>query len=282
MLKDFSERPDNRTEQQGRQRAVWLKGLTLGLSLLLLLALLVPSFRARVVMKASSGLAFYQSGLAEAGLDLSLPLVEGWFPELLFYRDPQGLKVGGHGPLDLSIFYTFGAFEGGRSSVYTPGSGYYSSFYGAYVVRGKDVGEIPETALLEDVAAYDYETLILGGLGYPNPRGAFEVWDSIRTGIAEGLGVSDWDRFEVRVRLPGMAHQKEGWRLHYWQFGAPPPLGKSAPFEPVVLSGRLYARTFGEENVTVILYMLCESEAVLAQVEAAVLAEGQLVIKSSR
>ncbi|SCZ79371.1 hypothetical protein [Acidaminobacter hydrogenoformans] len=255
--------------------------LVLGLSLLLLVLLLTiaaAGIRARVIMKVSSWQQYAESPLKELGVRIDLPTGQGWFDDLLFYHDASGLKSETGVPLDLSIYYNFGAFEKGRSLVYTPGSGYYGSFYGAYIVTGPALPAL-DARFVERVAAYDYETLILRALGHPSPFGTFEVLEAEVAPVELLMDIADWTRYEVQIQVPGVAHIKTQWRLHYWQFGTPPPLRDLEPFERAELHGRLYVKSFEAEDMRIIVYMLCESPEVLERLDERIRSEGRLQIK---
>lgn len=248
------------------------------LTMTVLIAMFVPGIRARVIMKVSSWQQYAQSPLKELGVWIDLPTGQGWFDDLLFYHDASGLKSETGVPLDLSIYYNFGAFEKGRSLIYTPGSGYYGSFYGAYIVTGPSL-PAADSKFVKRVAAYDYETLILRALGHPSPYGTFEVLEADVQPVETYMDVPEWTRYEVRIQVPGVAHTKTQWRLHYWQFGTPPPRGDSEPFETAELHGRLFVKSFKEEAMLVIVYMLCESPEFLEQLDERIRTEGRLQIE---
>lgn len=242
------------------------------------IAMFVPSLRARVIMGVSSWQQYAESPLKDRGVRMDLPAGQGWFDALLFYHDARGFKSETGVPLDLSIYYNFGAFEKGRSLIYRPGSGYYGSFYGAYVVTGTRLPEA-DSKFVERVAAYDYEMLILSALGHPNPAGTFEVLEAEVYPEETFMGYTDWDRYEVQIQVPGVIHAKTQWRRHYWQFGTPPPLGALEPFAGAELHGRLYVKSFEEEDMRVIVYMLCESTEILERLDERIRSKGQLQIK---
>lgn len=237
-----------------------------------------PSLRARVVMAMSSRSQFAASPLKELGVEIDLPAGNGWFPDMLVFHDNTGLKDLKGDPLDLTIFYTFGAFEHGHSKIYTPKSGYYASFYGAYAVHGKRMPEATED-LLENVAAYDYQSLILSALGYPEKSHVFKVSEFEQTKTKYFLGNPGWLQYDLTVSVPGVAHAYQGWKLHYWQFGTPPPL-TGPPFEPLMLFGRLYVKTLPERNLVVIVYMFCESKFILEETDQRLEKKGSLWIKN--
>lgn len=244
--------------------------------LLVMVALMVPGTRARVVMAISSWQQYTQSPLKEKGIRIELPTGQGWFGDLLFYHDSRGIKTEQGQPLDLSIYYNFGAFKNGHSLFYQPGSGYYASFYGAYAVSAEPLPDANQV-LVERIAAYDYETLILKALGHPSPDGTFKVND-VQVFLADTfLGYADWLRYEVNIAVPGPAHHKEKWRLHYWQFGAPPEPKLVKNYEEVNLLGRIYVRAFEDENLIIMVYMICESNEVLEDLHEEILKEGQIV-----
>jgi hypothetical protein len=224
-------------------------------------------------MQFSSRNQLADSPLKSLGVSLELPAGDGWFPDMLVYHDATGLKDKSGQPLDLTIFYTFGAFQDGRSTFYTPGSGYYASFYGAYAIHGKTLPD-PTPELLEKVAAYDYERLILSALGLSRTTGSFKVSRLSQTKVESYLGYSDWSRYNLKADVPGPAHERAGWLRHYWQFGTPPPLN-GEPFESAALYGRVYVKVFPEKNMTLMLYLLCESEMILENTDRTLMSQGE-------
>jgi len=143
------------------------------LALLVVMAMMIPGTRARAIMAVSSWQQYNQSPLKENRVRVELPAGEGWFDEMLFYQDSNGLKTQEGRPLELSIYYTFGDFENGRSTVYLPGSGLlFLVFMGAYLILGSTL-PVPDAYWVERVSAHDYEALILRALGHPNPYGTF-------------------------------------------------------------------------------------------------------------
>jgi hypothetical protein len=255
-----------------KNRASWY--LLCAVAVAIVVTLSVPVLRAHVVMRISSIRQYASSSLDNAGLNLDLPTGNGWFNDMLFYHAENAINDDAGSPLDLSIFYTFGGYKEGRSSVYTPGSGYYTSFYGAYALQGNPAPD-PTPALLKRIAAVDYETLILKDLGHPAPHGTFNVTASKTSPAGSYLGHSDWTRYDLLLKVPGAAHEKGKWLRHYWQFGTPPPL-KGQPFEPTDLAGRLYAKTFPEQQLTLIIYLICESETILEQTDQRIQSLGSL------
>ena len=248
------------------------------LTLLVVITLMIPGTRAGVVMAVSSWQQYRQSPLKEHGIRVELPAGEGWFDEMLFYQDSNGLKTQEGRPLELSIYYTFGAYEKGRSLIYTPGSGYYSSFYGAYLISGSTLPML-DAYWVERVAAHDYEALILKALGHPSPYGTFKVNAFEIREESELLGYPDWMRYDGLIEAPGVAHQRGEFLRHYWQFGSPPDLGSEGAFSPTTLNGRIYVKSFEEEDLLVMVYLICESRDVLERTDTRIRESGRLVIR---
>lgn len=264
-----------------KRHCVWRRFILFSMAvmvLLVIIALSIPQTRARVVMAVSSWQQYNQSPLKEHGIRVELPAGEGWFEDMLFYQDSNGLKTQEGIPLELSIYYTFGAYENGRSLIYIPESGYYSSFYGAYLISGSTL-PTPDAYWVERVAAHDYEALILKALGHPSPYGTFKVNTFEIREESELLGYPDWKRFDGIIEAPGVAHQRGNLLLHYWQFGAPPDLGSEAAFAPTALNGRIYVKSFEEEDLLVMVYIICESGDVLERTDERIRESGRLVIR---
>jgi len=66
-----------------------------------------------------------------------------WYSNMLLFNVKRvfpfrSIDLHGNGMLDMSIYYTFGDFEQGRSRIYDLNSPYNSAFYGAYIIKLKN------------------------------------------------------------------------------------------------------------------------------------------------
>jgi hypothetical protein len=138
-------RKDGRTSRQSHVPII-VTGLAAALILIFLLTPLHRYPLSLAVMKVSNRINYHKSLEKDAGLKLDIPggsATPGrdWYPFVMNYTaDPLFDSYTGHAGGRLSIYYNFGAFDAikGCSDIYDPASPYYSSFYGAYVVRTRD------------------------------------------------------------------------------------------------------------------------------------------------
>jgi hypothetical protein len=136
---------DGRTSRQSHVPII-VTGLAAALILIFLLTPLHRYPLSLAVMKVSNRINYHKSLEKDAGLKLDIPggsATPGrdWYPFVMNYTaDPLFDSYTGHAGGRLSIYYNFGAFDAikGCSDIYDPASPYYSSFYGAYVVRTHD------------------------------------------------------------------------------------------------------------------------------------------------
>jgi hypothetical protein len=136
---------DGRTSRQSHVPII-VTGLAAALILIFLLTPLHRYPLSLAVMKVSNRINYHKSLEKDAGLKLDMPggsATPGrdWYPFVMNYTaDPLFDYYTGHAGGRLSIYYNFGAFDAikGCSDIYDPASPYYSSFYGAYVVRTHD------------------------------------------------------------------------------------------------------------------------------------------------
>lgn len=253
-----------------------LLGLLAGL---LLLTLLLPQPRSLAVMSVSDALNRRQSLMAESGLSVKLPggLSTGkrdWFPKLLCFDAGTGFgSFAGLPGTRLTVLYNFGSYGfAGHSSLFDPASPYYSSFYGAYLVRQPEgafgftkEGE-PDPAAVALVPEYDFSRLVLFDFGLAPEDFVFD-WQLTELSSAVSLaGFDDWTRFTADLRVNGAAHRASGFVPSYLQYGVPMK-AVADPFAPADLKGVVYVRYFPAENVSLFLYGLTADEEALAECE---------------
>ena len=125
------------------------------------------------------------------------------------FRAVSGIKDG-----RLSIYYNFAAFDWARgcSEIYDPDSPYYSSFYGAYIVRGEggkpygftddDAGKgggalTPDLEQVAGIARLDFSRLVLLDFGL---QLSDQIFSYESTGVESGVTFLDsdgWTRIDA-------------------------------------------------------------------------------------
>ena len=263
--------------------------------MLLLVLLLTPVHRyplSLAVMKVSNRLNHRGSLEEEAGIKLYIPgggitAKRDWYPFVMNYKadalfDSYMGQSGGR----LSIYYNFAAFDikKGCSDIYDAASPYYSSFYGAYVVRSHDhapYGFISEPDVpYEDtddgpeelcfsadglradcdsiarITRLDYSQLVLSDFGLPPQEQTFD-WEI--TGIRTEdnfAGFDGWAYIKADMTVNGMAHDALSPQpLSYLQYGVPYGHHDDA-FEAVRMHGILCGKYFAQKDVSIFFYVM--------------------------
>lgn len=190
----------------------------------------------------------------------------------------ERLGFEGEETVDLSIYYTFGAFENGSSLIYKEDSPYNSAFYGAYMIRLDDSkGPVDLMKLTAAITRYDYRVLILYQLGLDINEASF---NALVTDVQKGVscfGSDDWLQVDAVIETHSVSHASSGFRQHYLQFGWPMRNMSSDDFPEVTLYGRTYAKYFSDEDVYVIFYIQAATPELVDLTDQSLLSKSRLV-----
>ena len=261
---------------------------------LLALILLTPSLRSHSIMGVVSrfesfdvlgkgeGLAieFTPPGSAqEEGLD--------WYPRMLLFNtnDLTYSRIGldGEGTVHMSIYYTFGDFANGSSSIFDVLSPYNSAFYGAYIIRLNPETESEEIVDLEKltgaVTHYDYTSLILSQLGLNTHEAYFEPKVEKTSTAITAFGSDQWTQFDVNIKTRAVVHQASDFKQQYLQYGKPKALDSTEDFPPVTLYGRTYSKYFTEEDLYVIFYVQAGDKDLVEKTDEVLLSNSTVIRK---
>lgn len=258
------------------------------------IAFLDSSSRSHIIMNLMSWKeAFHvlgkNEGLAIEFVDPGSAKENGlnWYSNMLLFntRDISFSSIDLHGDemLDMSIYYTFGDFEQGRSSIYDLNSPYNSAFYGAYMIKlkpGQQSEEVIDLAeLAEAVTRYDYLDLILSQLGLSNEDAYFEPEAIV---IKEGInkfGIDDWVKIDSHLNTRAVIHIPDVFRQHYLQFGKPNAVGTNDDFPPITLFGRTYCKYFEDKDLYIIFYIQAANEDLLESTDKYLLSQSKVSTK---
>lgn len=223
--------------------------------------------RSLIVMSYYSGDHAKQSVMRQNNFEIDMPSGKGWYPFVMTYN-AGGFSAFSGLDADMSIMYNFGAFDLTKrtSTLYDKQSDKYSSFYGAYVVQETggvfgfaDNGEID----LDEVSLavqYDYTKLVIRDFGCQVQT--FKIGDFIIEENITYAGIQGWTRIDAVMESNGTAHNYEGYKLPYLQYGRPMAQVET-DFKVLPLFGRVYAKYFEEYNSTVMIYVIApNTEAV--------------------
>lgn len=198
-----------------------------------------------------------------------------WYPFMSTYNAHENYSFYTGEDLELTVLYNFGSFISGkgRSRIYDGNSEYYSSYYGAYLVKDLDLenglylynddGSI-NLEELNDLIYYDYVVLVLKGLGAGVTDIVFDV-EIDKIGQVELHG-EEWIRLDADFIASGVAHRKTDFRLMYLQLGNPKE-HTGIDFEAIELHGRLFIRYYEDGNTTVCMYVISPSLDLIDETE---------------
>ena len=267
-----------------KRRRWWILGLIVISLAVFCLSPLFPFVRSLAVMRVYSALQERDSLEAETGLWIRMPggtatPEKDWYPFVMtFNADGSFSRYCGR-PSRLTILYNFGAFDyaKGASNLFNEASPYYNSFYGAYMVRqdgrsfGFEAGGEPSAEEIQLAPRFDFFRLVLADFGLKEADGTFE-WTITGQTPAETAGLDGWTRIDAQLRVSGVNHVPDGFVTSYLQYGSP-QWDCETPFAPVDMQGRVYARYFPEEDVSVFLYVLTADETVLERCDKDILSK---------
>lgn len=246
------------------------------------------------VMSFSSSIERKHSVLKEENITLDIPggLItkkKDWYPLVMTFNasEPFSKYIGRD--VKLSILYNFGAFNylEGTSLFYKPQSEYYTSFYGAYVVKdqtgpfGYYKDGNPNYEEMFSVPEYDMRYLVLASLGCTNPT--FELGSRVITSNKTLLGYEDWQVVEGTVITNSPIHQKNERKLSYIQYGTPPKYADGIEAFPLIkLHAKLYARYFEEKQCSIFFYILTPNAKTIKEWESEILFNTEFLIDDNK
>ncbi len=231
-----------------------------------------PYVRSLAVMKVYSPYCAKNSIMEEQNIELEIPSGDGWYPFVMTYEADKDFSayIGLPGT-KLTILYNFPAFslKNGCSRFFDEDSSYYSSFYGAYLVRRADSEPFgfspdmrkPDEKAISDIAKFDFFTLVLDDFGLSSNEQVFEDSAAYAKTNVSFLGYDGWTRISSDLTVNGVNHEKKGFVSSYLQYGSP-NFPVSLDFAPVKMKSLVYARYFPEWDTAVYFYVMSPSEEV--------------------
>ena len=257
---------------------------------------IMPSIRSHIIMGAASWKESFNvvgknDGLSIQFADPGSARAEGlsWFPRMLLFNATgvplSDLYISGEGTADISIYYTYGDFVQGRSTIYDIDSPYSSAFYGAYTIRLKPVEgsvDLSLMELIESVTMYDYTNLILSQLGLNSEDLYFEAETDSISNYINAFGSDGWVKIDAKIKTRAMAHKANGFKQHYLQFGKPKTDKEDFDFPPMTLFGRTYAKCFKEKDIYVIFYIQAADEDLVNSTDRYLLSQSKVSIEDQK
>ncbi len=195
---------------------------------------------------------------------------DDWYPLVMNFSDDAGFSSYIGEPARLTILYSFPSYDLGRgcSRLYDPDSPYYSSFYGAYLVRlesgeafGFDEDGRPDAARITAVPVFDYQYLVLDDFGLSHQDMVFEYSVTEIEDDAVFAGEDGWTIIHTDLVLNGAAHLNEGFVRPYLQYGSPGfELPEEGAFAPVQMHGILVGKYLPDKDMAIFFYVMAADE----------------------
>ena len=235
------------------------------------------------VMSVYSKICEQESILKEKEMELEIPggcetEEADWYPFVMTFNPSQSAIENylGEKGARLTILYNFPAFDlrwgKGCSRLYDDTSPYYNGFYGAYILSSdsesqqEKLSEEPEQQrlieLIGKITQFDYQRLVIGDFPIEPNQEIFR-WKIRQIKKKTSVAGSDgWLRIDADMLVNGALHQPKSFVRSYLQYGSP-KYDVKIDFAPAEMKGRIYAKYFEEQDVTVFFYVLARTDEVL-------------------
>lgn len=233
--------------------------------LVLITALVLNSYYivSLAVMSINNRDNIKKSGLGVELADLDIIKPSGnWYPLINAYVDTtfsNHVKK----DVDLLIYYSFGDYKRGSSTIFDPDSKYFSSFFGCYVIGQNDKGyygfeadgSLDLKAILQ-VPKYDYDFLVAEPLG-------LEQKDIITDYTVKSIEMVDGKHYvEFAIETNSLYHQYKSFNPNYLQYGLPFIRNGQQDFFPIEMYGKLKIMKYNE-NITLIYYIFSQNQDIV-------------------
>lgn len=252
-------------------------------------------FYSAIIMAVYSDICERESLLVSEEIDLDIPgglttIKSDWFPLVMTFHPGNNFGYSVKKDCSLTILYNFPAFSPlkGCSRLYDPESRYYSSFYGAYLVKseeqpygfvtdnmGKIIGIHEEDTAA--VAKYDYKTLVLADFGLSSRDFVFDFQTTKLQNNVYYAGSDGWFMIDAEMTVNGCAHQKGPFVQSYLQYGIP-NYNIPEAFSPTKMYGRMYGKYIEEKKTSIFFYIIAKDLQVLEECDQDILSKSKLTL----
>ena len=131
---------------------------------------------------------------------------------------------------------------------------------------------VPEQTAI--VPKFDFQHLVLGDFGIKTYEQVFEWTAENITDNVKYLGYDGWSRVDAELIVNGAAHNRDGFRQSYLQYGSPGyEVAEEDEFAPVAMRGRVYGRYFEECDTSVFFYILTPQQDTLERCDRDILSK---------
>lgn len=240
------------------------------LIILLILFLISPIFqyfKSLIVMSVNNYYEGKHSLLKEEKIEIKMPgglstAKKDWYPFVNYFNLSKGFSNYLGKDVKLSILYNFASFDylKGSSYYYDKASEYFNSFYGAYIVKGKDTtfgyyeDGLPNYNEMAMVPEYDMKVLVLEGFGCEDPIFEFIIDKDYSIDM---FGYDEWNVMEAKIITNSPMHRNIKYRQAYLQYGKPSKsLYEGEEFPLVEMEGKFYSRYFKEKECSIFFYII--------------------------
>lgn len=204
-----------------------------------------------------------QSDLGVELSDLNLIRPQGdWYPLINAYLD-RDFSNYVEKDVDLLIFYSYGDYQKGSSTIFDPDSKYFNSFFGCYIIRQnetgfygfKDDGSLDLDEILQ-IPKYDYDFLVAEPLG-------FELNNNETNYSTNSTSLVDGNHYVgITIETNSLYHQYKQFNLNYLQYGLPYIKNEQQDFFPIEMSGKFKIVKY-KENITLIYYIFSPNQDIV-------------------
>ncbi len=260
------------------------------ISILTVILLFYNEIRAMVLMSWWNQVQMKDSLLSDCGLDIQIPggLVtteSDWFPFVMNYNaDKNFEEYTGQPGSRLTVLYNFPAYslKRGCSKLYDPSSPFYNSFYGAYLVRSADghpygfsYGTEADPKSISIIPRFDYQELVLKDFGLKNDQFLFQWTVTKKESGITYLKYDNWTVFDADLLVSGAVHKAKNGVFSYNQYGRPADY-HCRDFKEARMKGKVYARYFPENDVSVFFYIVASDPDTVKKCDEKILSKSRI------
>jgi hypothetical protein len=232
------------------------------LTVVSLLVLNTYYFTSLSAMLYSNWVHLNKSPFKEEFLEMDITRPEGdWYPLLNVYYDETFAKRS-EKVESVTIFYGYGGFHMGTSSLFDMNSDYFNSFYGFYAIKNKENSQFGfdrdgniEVGDIEIVMKYDYGELVSKPLGLTNEAYQYELQSYEEVECEAGY-------LRITVKTNSIYHAYKKFNRNYLQYGFPYIKKEEEPFFEIILFGKIRVIDYNQ-NYSLIFFIFGDSEKII-------------------
>lgn len=216
-----------------------------------------------IAMSINNRVNIMRSGLKIELSDLNIAKPSGnWYPIINVFVD-KSFSDYIQKDVELLIYYSFGDYEKGSSTIFDPNSKYFSSFFGCYAIGQNEPGfygfesdgSLDLNAILK-VPKYDYDFLVAKPLG-------LKTKDVITDYTIKSIDMVDGIYYiQFTFKTNSLYHKYKSFNLNYLQYGLPYIRSGQDDFFQIDMLGKLKV-TIYNENITLIYFLFSSDSDII-------------------